>query len=66
MPLQRNPLLYCQMKNKMLNCFDSELLREFICFLGAGNVSKKPGGAKDVSYSVSSGRVVLCDQKTER
>jgi HD-GYP domain-containing protein (c-di-GMP phosphodiesterase class II) len=51
-----------EMKNKMSNCFDAELLREFICFLGPKELRKKPG-AKDVSYSVPSGRVVLCDQK---
>ncbi len=47
-----------EMKNKMLNCFDAELLRKFICFLGARNLRKKPG-AKDVSYSVPSGSVAL-------
>ena len=40
-----------EMKNKMSNCFDAELLREFICFLGPKELRKKPG-AKDVSYSV--------------
>tara|TARA_B100002003_G_C14128527_1_gene542801 strand:+ start:584 stop:1606 length:1023 start_codon:yes stop_codon:yes gene_type:complete len=48
-----------EMKNKMLNCFDAELLKKFICFLGgAGNLVKKPE-AKDVSYSVPSGSVAL-------
>ena len=54
-----------EMKNKMSNCFDAELLREFICFLGPKELRKKHG-AKDTIYSVPSGRVVLCDQKTER
>lgn len=61
-----------EMKNKMSNCFDSELLREFICFLGPKELRKKPG-AKDILYSVPSvtkqmpsERIVLCDQKTER
>ncbi len=49
-----------EMKNKMLNCFDAELLKEFICFLGLKNLPRK-SGAKDVSYSVPSGRVALCD-----
>jgi len=48
-----------EMKDKMLNCFDRELLREFICFLGPGNLRKKPG-VEDISYSVPSGRVVIC------
>ncbi len=32
-----------EMKNKMSNCFDAELLREFICFLGPKELRKKPG-----------------------
>ena len=55
-----------EMRNKMSNCFDAELLREFIYFLGPKNLRKKPG-AKDV-YSVPSvtrqapsKRLVLCD-----
>lgn len=51
-----------EMKNKMLNCFDTELLKEFICFLGPGNLRRK-SGTKDVTYSVPSGSVVLCGQK---
>jgi HD-GYP domain-containing protein (c-di-GMP phosphodiesterase class II) len=61
-----------EMKNKMSNCFDAELLREFICFLGPRNLRKKPG-AKNTLYSVpsitkqgSSERIVLYDQKTKK
>ncbi len=59
-----------EMKNEMSNCFDAELLREFICFLGPRELRKKPG-ANDTLYSVPSvtrqvpsERIVLCDYKT--
>ncbi len=51
-----------EMKNKMLNCFNAELLREFICFLGPKSLRKK-SEVKDISYSVPSEHIVLCDQK---
>lgn len=56
-----------EMKNEMSNCFDMELLREFICFLGPKNLRKEPG-VRNTSYSVSSvirrapsERIVLCN-----
>ncbi len=42
-----------EMKNKMSNCFNAELLREFICFLGPKELRKKTG-TKNISYSVPS------------
>ncbi len=42
-----------EMKNEMSNCFDPELLREFICFLGPKDLRKKPG-PENTLYSVPS------------